>query len=172
MFKKTHCKILDAQNFRCRCSLKQLCWSLLSIKLQAFSPAYMKSWTQTLMWDPVLPSCFFFSFTYIRDYTIYRREIFKQFMFIDSHPSGFSVSRKPQPKVPPQGPSPGSHHRVLPQGPTLWFHPRMPPQGPPYLRVPLQSPTLGSWVPLFQYANFYCISTISTAVTNVILYVF
>ena len=152
MFKKTHCKILDAQNLRCRCSLKQLCWSLLSIKLQAFSPAYMKSWTQTLMWDPVLSSCFFFSFTYIRDYTIYRREILKQFMFIDSHPSGFSVSLKPQPKVPPQGPSPGSHHRVLHQGPTLWFHPRIPPQGPP--QCPTLEPYLRVLGPTFPVCHF------------------
>ena len=63
---------------------------------------------------------------------------FKQFIFKDSRPSGFTVSVKSHPKVTRYGPTLGSHPSVPPQCLTLGFHLRAPPQGPtlgPHLRV-------------------------------------
>ena len=57
---------------------------------------------------------------------------FPEYWRIRSPPQGLRVYLR----VPPQGPTLGSHHRVPPQGPTLWSHPR----------VPHQSPTLGSYL--------------------------
>ena len=76
----------------------------------------------TLIWDPVLSSCFFSFLLFklkIVPVTVVR---LKQFFVMDSCPSGFTVSLKFSfagptiefcPRVPPMGPTSGFHLRVL-----------------------------------------------------------